>query len=429
MSTSTSPDPGVARERAGHFVERASRGDFEGASRDFSDAVRAALPPAKLAETWGAIEGQVGPLKAVDGVEVHAQQGMSVVLVAAKFERAELVIRLVVDPAGQVAGLFFQPKPPSTDWAPPPYADPATFDERAVVVGSQPGLPGVLSMPKSAGAGAAAVVLVHGSGPNDQDESIGGLKVFKDLAWGLATRGIAVLRYVKRTRHSPAGVVTQKEEVVDGARDAVALLRATSGVDPARIFVLGHSQGGYLAPRIAREVPGLAGLVILAGSTRPLHDSMLDQFAYFLTLDPGNQAIAAMLDATKEFKAIVEDPALAPDQKVDLPTGGSVTGAYFLDVRDYDPAATAKELSCRLLVLQGDRDYQVTERDFDRWRAALASRDDVVLKTYPKLNHLFVAGEGTPSPAEYQAPGHVEVSVLDDIAAWIRAAPAAPVRG
>ena len=429
MSTSTSPDPGVARERAGHFVERASRGDFEGASRDFSDAVRAALPPAKLAETWGAIEGQVGPLKAVDGVEVHAQQGMSVVLVAAKFERAELVIRLVVDPAGQVAGLFFQPKPPSTDWAPPPYADPATFDERAVVVGSQPGLPGVLSMPKSAGAGAAAVVLVHGSGPNDQDESIGGLKVFKDLAWGLATRGIAVLRYVKRTRHSPAGVVTQKEEVVDGARDAVALLRATSGVDPARIFVLGHSQGGYLAPRIAREVPGLAGLVILAGSTRPLHDSMLDQFAYFLTLDPGNQAIDAMLDATKKFKAIVEDPALAPDQKVDLPTGGSVTGAYFLDVRDYDPAATAKELSCRLLVLQGDRDYQVTERDFDRWRAALASRDDVVLKTYPKLNHLFVAGEGTPSPAEYQAPGHVEVSVLDDIAAWIRAAPAAPVRG
>ena len=429
MSTSPSPDPGVARERAGHFVERASRGDFEGASRDFSDAVRAALPPAKLAETWGAIEGQVGPLKAVDGVEVHAQQGMSVVLVAAKFERAELVIRLVVDPAGQVAGLFFQPKPPSTDWAPPPYADPATFDERAVVVGSQPGLPGVLSMPKSAGAGAAAVVLVHGSGPNDQDESIGGLKVFKDLAWGLATRGIAVLRYVKRTRHSPAGVVTQKEEVVDGARDAVALLRATSGVDPARIFVLGHSQGGYLAPRIARDVPGLAGLVILAGSTRPLHDSMLDQFAYFLTLDPGNQAIDAMLDATKKFKAIVEDPALAPDQKVDLPTGGSVTGAYFLDVRDYDPAATAKELSCRLLVLQGDRDYQVTERDFDRWRAALASRDDVVLKTYPKLNHLFVAGEGTPSPAEYQAPGHVEVSVLDDIAAWIRAAPAAPVRG
>lgn len=112
-------------------------------------------------------------------------------------------------------------------------------------------------------------------------------------------------------------------------------------------------------------MPGLAGLVILAGSTRPLHDSMLDQFAYFLTLDPGNQAIAAMLDATK-FKAIVEDPALAPDQKVDLPTGGSVTGAYFLDVRDYDPAATAKELSCRLLVLQGDRDYQVTAPDFDR---------------------------------------------------------------
>lgn len=429
MSTSTSPDADLERERAGHFVERASQGDFEGASRDFSDAVRAALPPAKLAETWTGIEGQVGKLKSVLGVEVRAQQGMSVALVAALFERAELVIRLVVDPAGQIVGLFFQPKPPSTDWAPPPYADPATFDERAVVVGSQPGLPGVLSMPKGAGAGVAAVVLVHGSGPNDQDESVGGARVFKDLAWGLATRGIAVVRYVKRTRHSPAGVVTQKEEVVDAVRDAAELLRATAGVDPARIFVLGHSQGGYLAPRIAREVPGLAGLVILAGSTRPLHDSMLDQFAYFLTLDPDNQALPAMLDATRRFKAVVEDPALAADQKVELPTGGSVTGAYFLDVRDYDPPAVAKGLSCRILVLQGDRDYQVTARDFDRWKAALASRDNVVLKTYPKLNHLFIAGEGTPSPAEYQAPGHVDVSVLDDVAAWIRAAPAAPVGG
>ncbi len=385
--------------------------------------MRAALPPAKLGATWTEIGRQVGPLQAVEGVEIHAgPQGMSVVLVAARFERAELVIRIVYDPEGHVAGLLFQPKPAAVDWSPPPYADPSVFEERPVVVGSRPGLPGVLSVPTGgAGGGLPALVLVHGSGPNDQDESVGGVKVFKDLAWGLASRGIAVLRYVKRTRHSPEGVVTQREEVEDAARDAVELLRATPGVDPARIFLLGHSQGGYLGPRIARDVPGLSGLVILAGSTRPLHDSMLDQFACFLTLDPGNQALPPMIEATLKMKAIVLDPALSADQKVDLPTGGSVTGAYFLDVRDYDPPAVAKALSCRIFVLQGERDYQVTDRDFEGWRSALSGKDNVILKTYPALNHLFVAGEGPPSPAEYQAPGHVDEVLVDDIARWIAA--------
>ncbi|MFO0591099.1 MAG: alpha/beta fold hydrolase [Polyangiaceae bacterium] len=413
-----SMDGASAEKIARRVIERAMAGDFEGASRDFTEAMRAALPPDKLAATWAALAQQVGALTSVANVTVRSEEGHRTVLMDGQFERTELLIRLSVDSDGRVEGLFFQPKPKEIDWAPPAYADPALFEERAVEVGSRPALPGVLTMPKSEGAH-AAVVLVHGSGPNDQDESVGGCKVFKDLAWGLASRGIAVLRYVKRTRHAPAGVVTQKEEVIDGARDAVELLRGTPGVDPDRVFVLGHSQGGYLAPRMAREIPGLAGLVILAGSTRPLQDSMVDQLEYFERLSPGVPQVTAMLEAARKFKAIVEDPSLTADQLIELPTGGAATGAYFLDVRDYHPPTVAKELSCRMLILQGERDYQVTSRDFDGWQAALAGLSNVTLKTYPALNHLFVAGEGTPSPAEYQATGHVDAQVIADIAAFV----------
>lgn len=416
---STDDVDGAGAERiAKHVIERLKAGDFEGVCGDFADAMRAALPADQLAATWAGLARQVGALTAVTNVTVRSEQGHHAVVMEGRFERADLVIRLNVDSAGRVEGLFFQPKPKEIDWAPPAYADPSSFEERPVVVGSRPALPGVLCMPKSEGAH-AAVVLVHGSGPNDQDESVGGCKVFKDLAWGLASKGIAVLRYVKRTRHSPAGVVTQKEEVIDGARDAVELLRETKGIDADRVFVLGHSQGGYLAPRIAKEISGVAGLVILAGSTRPLQDSMVEQLEYFERLSPGVPQVTAMLEAARKFKAIVEDPALSVDQTVELPTGGTVTGAYFVDVKDYHPPSVAKGLDCRMLILQGERDYQVTARDFDGWRDALAGRPNVTLKAYPALNHLFVAGVGTPSPAEYQSPGHVDAQVIADIAAFV----------
>jgi dienelactone hydrolase len=424
-----STTPATAEEihtRAGGLLGALASGDFGVATRDFGDVMQSALPPEKLAETWHGLVAQVGALQAVDDLAVTPGEGLWAGVASARFEKAELLIRMVFDPAGQVVGLFFAPKPAAVSWAPPTYVDLAAFEEREVTVGSGPALPGILAIPRAAGP-LPALVLVHGSGPNDEDETVGQVKVFKDLAGGLATRGIAVLRYVKRTRHNPSGVVTQKEEVLDAVRHAVALLRAEPLVDPARIFVLGHSQGGYLAPRIAQENPGLAGVVILAGSTRPLQDSMLEQLTYFQSLDPGNPALAAMTDATRTFKATVEDPALSADQRIDLPTGGSLTGAYFLDVRGYDPPALAATLGTPWLILQGARDYQVTMADFEGWRAALSGKDTAVLRVYPALNHLFVAGEGTPSPAEYQQPGHVAEDVVREIAAWI--ASREPARG
>jgi fermentation-respiration switch protein FrsA (DUF1100 family) len=71
-----------------------------------------------------------------------------------------------------------------------------------------------------------------------------------------------------------------------------------------------------------------------------------------------------------------------------------------------------------MLILQGERDYQVTMRDFALWKAALGERKNVTLRSYAKLNHLFTAGEGKSTPAEY-ASGHVDAPVVEDIARWI----------
>ncbi len=146
-------------------------------------------------------------------------------------------------------------------------------------------------MTKPAGVGPfPAVVLVHGSGPNDRDETFGPNKTFKDLALGLGSRGVAVLRYDKRTKVYGAKVsklnpFTLKAETIDDALEAVALLRKEPGIDATAIFVLGHSLGGTAAPRIGAADSGIAGLIMLAGAVRPLEQSIVDQMQYLADAD------------------------------------------------------------------------------------------------------------------------------------------------
>ena len=149
-------------------------------------------------------------------------------------------------------------------------------------------MPATLTIPNGTGP-FPAVVLVHGSGPNDRDETYGPNKPFKDIAWGLASVGIVVLRYEKRTKQYPQESAaiqnfTVQDETIYDALAAVELLNNSSIVDHSKIFVLGHSLGGMLAPRIALQESQIAGLIILAGATRHLEDLMLEQTRYLANL-------------------------------------------------------------------------------------------------------------------------------------------------
>lgn len=286
-------------------------------------------------------------------------------------------------------------------------------------------LPGTLTMPAGRGP-FPAVVLVHGSGPQDRDETVGPNKPFRDLAVGLAADGVAVLRFDKRTKVYGSQMaamidqVTVKEETVDDAISAVALLRTRPWIDSKRVFLLGHSLGGTLAPRIGLSDPALAGFIVLAGSTLPLEDVILDQARYLLALKPQvTDADRAALRNLEDQVAQVKDPGLSTaTPRARLPLG--VPATYWLDLRGYDPPEAAKRLDRRMLILQGERDYMVTLANFVRWQAALGGRPNVRFKTYASLNHFFIAGTGTPSPADFDVPGHVPSEVAGDIAAWIR---------
>lgn len=412
-------------DRAREFVSKLAKHDFTTATTWFDDKMLAALPKEKLASIWSQLESQAGEFKSVDAVEMKdTEGGHRIAFTKVTFERAPLLLRVVFDSEHRVAGFFISPGDTAQAWQAPPYAKTDSFDEKRVAVGSSPALPGTLTMPKNAQPKKTpAIVLVHGSGPNDEDETIGALKVFKDLAWGLASRGVAVLRYDKRTRVDASNVKTQKEEVEDAAHAAIALLASQPEVDAAHVALLGHSQGGYLAPRIAKSDPAIKRVVILAGSTRSLEDSMLAQLTYFATLQPNEPKLKQAVDDAKRFKTTVESPTLKPTDPVAVPlVQQSIPGAYFLDVRGYHPEQVAAQLAIPILVLQGESDYQVTlADDFPAWKKSLASKKNVTLRTYPGLTHAFAQGGNPPSPADYEKPGHVDEKVIDDIAAFLKA--------
>ena len=225
------------------------------------------------------------------------------------------------------------------DTAPPAaYVHKDAFREREVTVGAgEWALPGTLSVPVGQGP-FPAVVLVHGSGPNDRDETVEKNKPFRDLAWGLASRGVAVLRYEKRTRQHGAQLAgvknfTVQQETVDDALAAAELLRHTEGIDPKRVFVLGHSLGGMLIPRIGARDPQLAGLIVMAGAAKPLEDIILEQVAY---LDAADGAVTDQEKSRFEsLKAeVARVKALKPG---DTGTALGAPDSYWLDLRGYDP--------------------------------------------------------------------------------------------
>jgi dienelactone hydrolase len=245
------------------------------------------------------------------------------------------------------------------------------------------------------------------------------------MAWGLGSRGIVVFRYTKRTQKYGAQSsedpvrLTVEEETISDARAAVALVAKQPKVDPKQVFLLGHSLGAYLAPRIATGDSQIAGIVMLAANARPLEKVVLEQIHYLATMsgtptEAEQKRIAAAEDGAKQ----IEKPDLKPDDKIDF-LGATMYGAYWLDLRGYDPLKTAAKLKIPIFIVQGGRDYQVTPSNFQAWSDALSNNRNVTLRTYPDQDHLFMHGTGASKPSDYARPDHVSAEVVKSIATWI----------
>lgn len=399
--------------------------DYAAAEARFAPQMAAAVPADKLRAVWESLPVQAGAASGRGEPTVGDANGAKVVKVPLHYANAELIATIAVLADGSIAGFLVQPAPPPA--APAPAAN-AGFVERDIAVGAgERALPATLALPDGAGP-FPAVVLVQGSGPHDRDETIGPNRPFLDIARGLAAQGVAVLRYEKRTRARPQdytaeGSLTIDTETTDDAVLAVQALHALPEIDDARVFVLGHSQGGMMAPRIAAHAIAdgapVAGLVLFAAPSRRLLDIIVEQNRRLAVLDDAHTsdteraAIDALAAQVRKLRA--GEAVASADTPLKLPAG------YWRSTDAVDPVAEARAVDLPMLVLQGARDIQVVDADWQGWRGGFHADPRVVFKLYPSLNHLGIAGDGDGSLAEYSVPGHVDAQLIDDTAAWILA--------
>ncbi len=251
-------------------------------------------------------------------------------------------------------------------------------------------LPATILMPTDAH-DVPIVVMVHGSGALDRDETIYVNKPFRDIALGLARKGIATLRYDKRTYVYRQPVMTMDDETILDALSAIRLARRYS----TRVYLLGHSLGAMLAPLIAeRAEEPLAGIIMMAAPARDMETVVREQFDYLL---PSGAS-----------------PAFKEQQIENL----RQRAPHYLQPQGQTDAA--RRLTLPMLILQGERDYQVTMQDFCLWQQVLEGKTNIGYHSYPRLNHPFMEGDGKSTPMEYQLEGHVATYVIDDISSFIR---------
>jgi uncharacterized protein len=423
-TTSVSTEQGDIVNLAKQFVSDMAEGN-KNAVLNFDTVMKAQVSEAKLQEIWKSVTTQYGKYSEQAGTRTEKIGVYDIVYVTCLFGNNMLDTKVVFNSNKQISGLFFVSSTMTKAQLNDTKDKNANYIEKNVTIGNgEWKLPGTLTIPKGKGP-FPVLILVHGSGPNDRDETIGPNKPFRDIATSLSSKGIAVLRYDKRTKVYGAKMasnikLTVKEETIDDAVAAVKLMKTMSGIDKKKIFVLGHSLGGNQIPRIALQTKDAAGYIILAGNVRPLEDLILEQTEYILSLDntidikQAKTQISQINTQVINIKKLKKDTKLTPNKLLGVPA------SYWLDLKGYNPALLAREVKQPILILQGERDYQVTVKDFALWKKNLIGKQNTTFISYKTLNHLFMTGKGKSTPQEYNLSGHVSDTVINDIYKWIK---------
>lgn len=376
--------------------------------------VKASLPASTVQNLWAGLLMQTGEFRSQKPWRQTPMQGLQVCQSVLVFERASICVQVVLDDNLLLAGLQFLPATAGALEEEPAQADSVAFSERETTIAhGKVSLPATLTLPKGQKGKVPAVLLVAGSGPVDRDGTMGPNRPLRDLAHALAAKGIAVLRYDKRTKVYGAktaevsdGGLTYDSEYVEDAVQALRQMAAMEEVDAERLFVIGHSLGGTLAPRIVQRssVP-VRGVIGLAALASPFWETTHRQLRYILQVNGLSEELA-----DRQAREQVER------MRKGLPK------EYLASQEGYDPLLAADAMGeLPVLYVQGGHDYQVTENDLDLWRQAYGENPSAQFRLFPTLDHLMRPQERMAVPADYMKEGRMSEEVIDTIVQFIQA--------
>lgn len=380
----------------------------------FAPAMATQVSAEQLATAWTQVSQHGGHLLKVEPLVSDNNKTEQNALLS--FERAKFVLQVIWDANGQISGLWLKPyqEPAAVT------VDPAVSQQEiSFAAPDGPSIQGTIFLPKGV-SNPPAIVLVHGSGPQDRYETMGLNRPFLDIANGLAKQGIAVLAYDKRTRTYGKTIdvtkLTIDQESTDDAIAAATWLRDSKQIDPKRVFVLGHSQGGLVLPRILARTPWLRGGIGLAAPGVKLIDLLPHQNEYLLADQVGTPQGQQHMAMIRDGIARIRDS----DSKDMSPVFG-LPLSYWRSVDAVDPLKELQGVRQPVLFLQGTADFQVTRADWmGLQQLAAKSPARIRFVELPGINHLGLKTEDKRGMDDYKAKRAVAPEVIDAMAAWIK---------
>ncbi|MFO7564493.1 MAG: alpha/beta fold hydrolase [Enhygromyxa sp.] len=417
----------------------------------FDDAMSKAIPTdAMLDATWKAIETQFGQYQLQLETSVSQQDPHTIVLVTCAFEKAPMDVRLVFDLADRLAGLQVVPSQSLTAYGERPQTPtpPFPYAEQEVVYpneGAGIEIGGTLTLPAGPGPH-PAVLLITGSGSQDRDETLFGHKPFAVIADRLTREGVAVLRVddrgVGKTTGDPASSTI--EDHASDVEAGLAFLAARPDIDGERLGLIGHSEGGVIAPLVAARSDKVAFIVSLAGpgvsgaalnpmQVRALLEAGGGPPELIEEIVAGQTELMALLVADAPEEQLIEaveklttlaaklDPSAKPDElNAAARELAPLRSPWFRSWVKLDPAVHLAKLEIPVLVMIGDKDLQVpADPNLAAINAALAGKPKVRTEKLAGLNHLFQTAK-TGAVEEYVTLSETFAPVaLDMLAQWV----------
>lgn len=381
--------------------------NYSNAYTFFDETVKSQISEDVLKDTQQQLEAQLGKFKSI----IETNNEAVTFFYYSEFEKMKLDIKISFNESNKIVGFFFVPHKE--------FKKENTLGKDLNIKSSNIELKGTLLNSEN-GNLKKLVIFAHGSGPNDRDETIFENKPFKDIAENLYLKGISSYRFDKRTLSNPESFndkSTIDDEVTNDIINIVAYFKNDSKFSNYEITVLGHSLGAYLLPRIASKSNQISKIILLAGNSRPLDHLIIEQYEYLYKLTP-TQELKDASQKVKEQIAVLNSKSFninTPKEKLPF----NLSANYWQSVLNYKPLKEIQKVKIPILILQGERDYQVTMKDFELWKTNLKNNKKVRFINYPKLNHIFMSGEKPSDPKEYAIKGIVDEKVIEDIKNFI----------
>lgn len=410
-------------EEAKYTIRSLENCDYESVISEFGKALKERASEEQVKEYWDSIHGNHGMLSIPVSQRSEIADNKLIVITTAKFAFNMVDIRITYGLDRKITEIKVDLTRDFDDGKPLPEG---LTEETVIVKTNDVQLPGKLTLPKNKTM-LPAVVIVHGLGGLDMDGTVNFLKPYRDIAWGLAQNGIAVLRYDKRTlvysKEMADDSYTVNEEIIADAVSAVSMLRSDTRIDPDRVYITGHNIGGMMLPRIQEQAKA-NGLIFLAASARSVEDqidstntNVINRYrkkGYYRNSEEAEDVLRKIHVAVDLIKLLREDSVITRELILGFPK------SYWLDLKNYNPVEAAKDITVPLLFLQGERDFQVTMEDLSLWKQLGKSRN-IVYKTFKTLGHLFVwsSEDSTPLDYRYASDKPLDAEVIQVIANFI----------